>query len=195
MEEWSTYRIRDFLLFSEEILLEVVDAYNHDLWPWQILWLGLAILILVLILFPNRLRLRLVFGLLAAAWAWVGFVFHLQYFLPINWAARYSAGIFLAESLLFALSATFLGKLQPDASGPRRNLGLVIFALSAFVPLEFVFGQNISHIMVFGWGPDRTALGTIGLLLTFRQGWWTMILMLPAVIWCVLALLMYYGLS
>jgi hypothetical protein len=193
--EWSSYSIRDFVLFSKEILLEIMEAYNHDFWPWQVLWLGLTLVMLLLLLFPSRARSRIVFALAAGAWAWVGIVFHLQYFLPINWAARYSAGLFLVEALLLAVAATRPGIMDPDRPGPRRKLGIAIFILAAWIPFELAWGQSFAQIMIFGWGPDRTALGTIGLLLTSRPGLFNRALMLPAVIWCVLAAMMHYGLK
>jgi hypothetical protein len=146
-------------------------------------------------LFPSPTRSRIVFALTAGAWAWVGLVFHLQYFMPINWAARYSAGLFLVESLLLLIFAIRPGLAKPYGSGPRRTLGLAIFILSAFIPFELLWGQSLAQIMIFGWGPDRTAVGTIGLLLAAGRGLFHWILMLPAVIWALLAMLMYYGLK
>jgi hypothetical protein len=194
MEVWSTYRIRDFLLFSRDILFEVIEAYNYDVWPWQLLWLGLAAVIMIFLLSPSPQRTRVVFGLTAVAWACVGLVFHLQYFSPINWAARYAAGLCVGEALLLAILGGIRGQLNIQERGLLRSLGIGIFFFSAFIPLELAWGYDLAQIMGFGWGPDRTALGTIGLLLAVRSGFWNWILILPALIWCGLALLLLYAL-
>ncbi|WP_141731701.1 DUF6064 family protein [Oligoflexus tunisiensis] len=196
MGEWSTYRITDFILFSKEILFEVFAAYNHDFWPWQLLWLALAFVILGLLFFRTRHRSRIISGIMAAAWAWVGLIFHLKYFQPINWAARSFAWLFLAESLLIFFCGVILGKLEPGtASGIRQLVGVGLYVLAAFIPIELMFGQSPDQILIFGWGPERTALGTIGLLLTGRPGALNLILMIVPLIWCLIASLVYYGLA
>lgn len=194
MVEWSSYRITDFILFSREILLEVFEVYNRDVWPWQILWLVLALVLLGLPWLKSRHRSRIAWSILAAAWAWVGLIFHLKYFEPINWAARYFAYLFLAESLLIFSVGVILGKLEFDAhSSFKRSLALLIFSFSTFFPIELALGQNPEHFLGFGWGPDRTALGTIILLLGARGGYLKGIIMLPALFWSVIATLMYCG--
>jgi hypothetical protein len=196
MGEWSTYRIRDFLLFSKEILLEVYAAYNHDFWPWQLLWLALAFVIVGLLSSRFPYRSRIICGIVASGWAWVGLVFHLEYFQPINWAARYFSWIFLAEAFLIFVSGVVFTRLDlGTTSGPRRLLGMGLYLFAAFLPIELIFGLSPDQILIFGWGADRTALGTLGLLLTAGQGALKWFLMLIPLSWCLLAALVTYGLA
>jgi hypothetical protein len=98
--------------------------------------------------------------------------------------------------LLIFLGGVILGKLEIDKhSRFKRTLVLFIFAFSTFFPLELMLGQNLEHFLGFGWGPDRTALGTITLVLGTRGGYLKGIILLPALIWSVIAALMYYGLQ
>jgi hypothetical protein len=176
MGEWSTYRIRDFLLFSKEILLEVYAAYNHDFWPWQLLWLALAFVIVGLLSSRFPYRSRIICGIVASGW--------------------YFSWIFLAEAFLIFVSGVVFTRLDlGTTSGPRRLLGMGLYLFAAFLPIELIFGLSPDQILIFGWGADRTALGTLGLLLTAGQGALKWFLMLIPLSWCLLAALVTYGLA
>ena len=49
MDEWWTYRLSDFLLFSPHTYYRLFELYNIDVWPLQILALSLGIAVIVLI--------------------------------------------------------------------------------------------------------------------------------------------------
>lgn len=195
IEYFSSHRLADFVLFSREALYGVFETYNADIWPVQIVWLVLAALLFVLIRRADVTRGRIVFGILAAAWLWVGVAFHLKYFLPINWAATYFAGLFIVEAALLLWLGVFTTKLQFDKEaniGASAIVGMALLAVSAFFPVEMLWGQTLRQTLLLGWGPDHTALGTIGALL-IAKGRTRLLLLVAPVIWCVIAILMYYG--
>jgi hypothetical protein len=181
------------VLFSREALYGVFESYNADIWPVQIIWLVLAATLIALLRRGDVARGRIVFSILAAACLWVGLVFHLQYFLPINWAATYFAGLFVVEAVLLLGLGVFTGTLQLGKhTGVGAAVGMALLATSAFVPLEMVGGAALRQTALFGWGPDHTALGTIGIML-IAKGRARLLLLGPPVLWCVIAVLMYNG--
>lgn len=194
MKDLSTYRITDFVLFSKDTLLEIYEVYNLDWWPWQILWVILALCLLYFSISFSPIRSKISSAILSAAWAWSGSVFLLGQFQSINWTAQYFAYLFFAEAALIFLFGTVFGKLQiGNATGFQRFFGLALFAASAFVPFEFFYGHPMTHVLAFGWGADRTALGTVGLLLCSNAKGLRWTLMIPSLLWCVFVLLMFYG--
>ena len=177
MSEWWTYRLSDFLMFSHRIYWRLVEHYNRDIWPAQIIAAATGLALLWLAARPRPAAGRITAALLAAAWAWVGWAFAWQRYATINWAASYLA-------LAFGLQATlliFLGVLRPRADGRAaragaRNLGLALAAggLLLYPLAGLPAGRPWSQAEVFGVMPEPTALATLGLLLAGGQpfrGW------------------------
>jgi len=185
LSELSSYRVEDFILFSREILYQVYASYNEGLWPLQILWLGLSLLMLFLLWSRHPRRAHFVPAILAAAWLGVGVVFHGRFFMPVNWAAKYFAALFVLEGVLLLYFA-WRGLKFSEHRGVEWAFGFGLFALSAFVPF-----QNL----LFGWGPDHTSFGTLGILLMARGRFARWILMLPPLLWLVVSGLIFYGLK
>ncbi len=163
MNEWWTYRLSDFLLFSPRTWFRLFELYNTWLWPVQplVLLLGLGLFVALWRGLPWAPRAACM--ALAIAWAWVAWAFHLQRYAAINWAAT---GFAAAFALQAALMLVLLWRRLPGP--PRRSL--VGFALLAgavmLMPLLGVAtGRPWQEAEVFGLTPDATVLGTLGVLL------------------------------
>lgn len=194
MNELGTYRITDFVLFSKETLFEVYDAYNQQWWPLQIFWILLSFLILSFAKAPSLFRSRILSVILSAAFLWSGSAFLIGQFQSINWVAQYFAYLFFAEAALIFLLGALLGKFEIGSANKfSRLFGLMLFALAAFVPFEIFFDHKLSPVLVFGFGADRTAVGTMGLLIASSAKWLKWILMAPCLIWCLFMLMVFYG--
>ncbi len=185
MSEWWTYRLGDFLMFSPTTYARLVEQYQRDVWPAQ--WLGLFAGLAALWLTTRRqaLALRLQTVVLAAAFLWVAWAFHLQRYSSINWAATYLAIAFAVQAtLLLALGLSRAGDSQSQA-GRTQQLGWVLsLAGLVFYPLTgVVAGLPWSRIEVFGISPEPTALAGLGLLLArpdfFRRSWHAALLVVP----------------
>ena len=129
IDDWASYALADFVPFTPEVYVRLIERVNADGWPLQLpaVALGLACLVLAW-----RGRARLALGLLAPAWACSGVVFHLQRYAELNWAATWFGGAFLAQAVLlfgFALvgggapSRPYCTKKGVAKSGPG-NIGL-----------------------------------------------------------------------
>jgi hypothetical protein len=168
MPEWWTYRLDDFLMFSPRTYWRLIELYNRELWPWQVVALAGGAGLLHL---SARGRARwIVFSALAIAWAWVGWGFHWQRYATINWGARYVAGAFaLQAGLLLAAAMLHRGAGPPEpARGERtRRVGLVLAACGVLLYplLAVIAARPWTQAEVFGLAPEPTALATLGLLL------------------------------
>lgn len=178
MSEWWTYRPSDFLMFSPRTYWRLVELYNREVWPVQLIALAGGLALLWLAAGARAPARRLVMAsALAAAWLWVGWAFHWQRYATINWAAVWLAAAFWLQALLLLAFAA----LRPSGQRPRLTPGLqrtgwvmAIAGLLLYPLAGVVAGRPWSQAEVFGIMPEPTALATLGLLLAGRQ---------PAVAW------------
>lgn len=198
IDDLSTYSIRDFILFSSEILLGLYQAYNQDIWPVQIVFMIFVLDAFALVLRKIKWSEKIFFVLLASAWFWTGLVFHQKYFVSINWSARYFSWYFVFEGVCIFLFGAVANQLKFDfRKGFPLWIGMICFGFSIFGPvlMNIVWGRNWNEILAFGWGPDQTALGTMGILLLLRGRFLWALLFLLALLWCVFAAILFYGLK
>ena len=172
MSEWWTYRLSDFLMFSPRIYWRLVEQYNRDVWPAQLLGLVVGITAMKLATLRQARADRALAALLAASWLWVGWAFHWQRYATINWSAQYIAMAFaLQAALLVGVAAT----AQPTArraggerharSAPRRVAGWLAVGGGLLYPFfGAIAGRPWTQAEVFAIAPEPTALATLGLL-------------------------------
>ena len=176
MSEWWTYTLGDFLMFSPATYWRLIENYNRDVWPAQLLGLiaGFAACGLTVSQRPGAARVQAL--LLAAAFLWVGWAFFWQRYSTVNWAASYFAFAFWGQAVLLVLLA-----LLPVNSGTEKKratqkigwvlalAGLVIYPLASawhFKPWnQLDFSGVFVGLGVFGILPEPTALVCLGLLL------------------------------
>jgi len=170
MTEWWTYRLSDFLMFSARTYRRLFELYNADLWPLAVV-AGLGGVVAVGVAWhsrrPSARAAALTLVVLAAAWLWIGWAFHLQRYATINTAGPWFAAAFALESLVLLAAAVAVARKPVIAAGGRRRwgLGLLGFAVFCYPWLGLPFGRPLAQAEIFGIAPDPTALGTLGLLL------------------------------
>lgn len=193
MSEWWTYTLSDLLMFSPRTYYRLVERYNAALWPAQVLSLGLGILVAVLLRRPGPRSGRATAGILAVAWAWVGWAFLLERYAGINWPARWFAALFAVEAVLLAWTGVRAGG-TPAPSAARRGAGLALVGLGlALYPLLGpLLGRGWATAEVFGLMPEPTALVTTGALLAERRR--SAVLAVP-LLWLAIAGLTLYAMG
>lgn len=188
MSEWWTYRPSDFLMFSARTWGRLLEDWNRTLWPLQVaLVLAGAALVVLAARRPVQ-SAPWITGVLAVAWAWVGWAFHWQRFAEINTGAPWFAVAFaLQAGLLLALGT---GRGAMPASPRMRIAGLVFAAMAVGVyPLIApLTGQGWAQAEVAGAMPAPTALITVGLVLCLALRHRAWLLAIP-----VLALVVGWG--
>lgn len=153
--------------FSIEEFLGVFRAYNLGVWPAQIGLYGLGLSIVGFALVGTR-RVRrwgVAVGL-AVLWAWMGAVYHLNFFVGINPAARGFGALFLAQAAVWIVWAWRTPTLDfRPLSSTRRVVGggLLAYAFCIYPLLNVVLGHSYPEMPTFGL-PCPTTIATFGLL-------------------------------
>jgi hypothetical protein len=184
MSEWWTYRLSDLLMFSARSYWRLTEALNRDLWPGQLVAVAAGIAILSCLIRPGVAARRGVFLVLGAAWAWVGWSYHLQRYADINTGAPYfAAGFALQALLLWGMAARSRAMVVATTC---TRLGLAFAGAGVFIypSLALAGDHGWRRAEVFGIVPDPTAVTTLGVLLALRAH---PIAWLIPTIWCAIS--------
>ena len=163
MSEWASYTLSDFLMFSARTYFRLIELYNVDVWPLQLLAVAAGIGVAVL---AQRGGARIAAVLLGVCWLWVAWAFHIERYATINSAAPYfGAGFALQGLLLMAL-----GRVRMLSS--RTGFGVMLALLLGYPLLALADGRLWLQGEVFGIAPDATAAFTLAVLaLSARVHW------------------------
>ena len=189
MSEWWTYTLSDFLMFSPRTYYRLFELYNREIWPMQLLSLGLGIALLALMQGRGHWQGRVAAAILAGCWLWVAVAFHLHRYATINWAARYFAAAFAFEALLLLWIGVIRGQLIFDRSNPtvrRTGIAVVLFGVFVVPLIGFLVGRDWIQGEIFGVAPDPTAIATLGVLLAASGRAFWELLAIP-LLWCAIS--------
>src|SRR5690606_38449389 len=187
MAEWLSYTLADFALFSPTTYRRMLELYNVAIWPAQPFALALGGLVPLLAARPGATG-RIAAVLLALAWSWSGWLFHLGHYAAINWAASGFAAAFLLQAALllaFGAAGDALAAAPTPTARSRAGLGLFLFALLAYPFVGLPGGGGWREAEILGLFPDPTALATLGLLLMARRA--PLRLLAVPLVWCAIA--------
>lgn len=184
MSEWWTYRLSDFLMFSQRSYYRMIALYNEAVWPAHLLAVFAGLVVIGCIARPGPRTRRIALLVLAVAWAWIAWAYHLQRYADINTAGPWFALAFGVQALLLCFMA-----LRPHGAAPARMqkhvaLGLAGLSVIGYPLLALGSGRGWNQAEVFGIAPDPTAVATLGVLLTCRAhplAW------LIPLAWCVVS--------
>lgn len=178
MSEWWTYSLSDFLMFSSRSYYRLIENYNAAIWPAHLLALVAGVVVIGAIARPRRHMQAITALVLAAAWGWVGWAYHLQRYAEINTAAPYFAAAFAVQALLMGSMPS-----RPPAAPHRGAPGLVGVAVFAYPLLALARDSGaLRQAEVFGMAPDPTVAATLGVLLAWRAH---PVMWLIPVLWCL----------
>jgi hypothetical protein len=186
MSEWWTYSLSDFLMFSSRSYYRLIESYNAAIRPAHLLALVAGLVVIVVIVRPRQHLRRLAALVLAAAWGWVAWAYHLERYAEINTAAPYFAAAFAAQALLLCWLAYRPANAANAAPAPQRvALGMTGLAIFAYPLLALARdGGTWRQAEVFGIVPDPTVVATLGVLLAWRA---PAIFWLIPVLWCLVS--------
>lgn len=188
MSDGSGYQLQQFIPFSSDVYLRLLERIGEAYWPWHIATLLLGVLVLLLAL---RHKAHAGCMLLAPLWAIVGVAFFIQHYAELNWAGDFFGYAFIAEAILLlfiALSGKGLAKTAP-AKRPAIVIGLIL-ALTGLVGWPFIWlltGSSWYQAEVFGIFADPTAIATLGLLLIMLRGWLLWLSAIIPLLWLLIS--------
>ncbi|MGB7203381.1 MAG: DUF6064 family protein [Pyrinomonadaceae bacterium] len=173
------------LPFTAEQFFGVFDAYNTTVWPAQVLLLALAVAAIVLVGVPRRWSGAAISAILACLWVWLGLVYHLGFFAPINPLAYAFAAVSVAGAVVFAWQGVIRRRLEFNWTVNARSivgLVLVLFALVVYPAWSTLSGHGYPALPTFGL-PCPTTLFTLGLFAFVTAPYPRSPLVVP-VLWC-----------
>ncbi len=189
MQDWLSYTLSDFLLFSPRTYYRMIERHNEAVWPAQLLTMALGLWILGALRKPSPARARIVAGILAVLWMWVAWAFLLRRYATINWAIAYVVPLFVLEALLLVWWGVISRKMSfAVGTGPRVRGGaaLLILGLVLYPALAPILGRPWQQAEIFGIAPDPTVVATVGLLLLTDSRLRWGLLPVP-LLWCGIA--------
>ena len=173
------------LPFTAEVFFSVFEQYNRAIWPTQIVAYGLGLVVVLLTLRPVPGGNKVIGALLAAAWAWIGVVYHLMHFAAIDVAAPAFGAVFIVQALLFGWTVAIGGKIvfrfRADVFG-WTGLGFVLFAMAVYPLVGWLAGHGWPRAPLFGIAPCPTTIFTMGVLM-LTEGRTPLRLALIPVLW------------
>ena len=172
--------------FTADQFFEVFRRYNETVWPAQIIIFLDALIAIGAALHGGRRASRLVALVLAALWLWMGAVYHLRFFRPINPAATLFGAAFLFEAGLLIWFGVMRARLvfapRLDAAGVVGGI-LMVYALAVYPELGRALGHEYPASPTFGL-PCPTTIFTLGLFLWVRPSMPLSVVIIPAA-WAV----------
>ncbi|MBB4002734.1 DUF6064 family protein [Aurantimonas endophytica] len=192
LDDLTTYRLQDFLLFDAATYEGLFAQMNGAFWllPAATVLAGLATL--VAIRMKVWAAMRIAAAVMAAAFALSATLFFLGVYATINWAAVYPAWLFFGQAGLLVLLGTLAGRLEPlvDRNSPRALVATIVTMHTLLVhPLvASATGRAFDGLEWFGLAPDPTAMATLGLL-AFTRSRWRFLLALAPVLWLTVSFL------
>ena len=155
------------LSFSLEEFLLVLESYNLDIWPIQIIAYALILIILFVSLKPAKYSSIIILAVLSFFWLFNGIVFCFIYWAPSH-IFGYIFGIFCTvQGLLFLYS---LIRSDIKIVPPNKTYLLIgmLFFLYSMIGYQ-LFGYYLDHIypkfFPVGLVPCPTTIFTLGLLI------------------------------
>ena len=153
--------------FTKEQFLNVFSHYNLDVYPMQLVFYLLAIAAVYMAVKPFKNSDRMITGILSFFWMWMGVVYHLIYFTPINSAAFLFGALFILQGTLLFYRSIVSRELS--FSYRRNKVGntgliLILYALVLYPAVGYFMEHYYPAAPTFGL-PCPTTIFTFGLLL------------------------------
>ncbi len=154
------------LPFTQEQFFAVFSNYNTSVFPFQIVLYIMALAISYFLFKPTKYSNKLITLILAFYWLWMGVVYHLMFFTPINPAAKIFGVLFILQGILFAYTAIknkfefLLENNIPSYIG----VFFIVFGTILYPLVGLMIGHVFPNSSTFGL-PCPTTIFTFGVLI------------------------------
>lgn len=181
METLLDYRLEDFLLFSPGVYWRLFELHNARFVYLIPACLGAAALMMA---GPFARAIWPFLFLAAGAATLTAWVYFMESYATINWAAPWVAPLFLAlAAALIGIAARHRGHAPSKA---RRAAATILLVHGGLVyPLQgLLVGRSLDGAQILGLTPDPTAIMVLGLLILTRGGLLTGLAAILSITWC-----------
>ena len=187
MSELFNYSLTQFLMVSPEVFQDLHQRYWSDFWPW----LSVFIVCNAVVFLKNQQRL--IFLYVSVCWLFIALVYFNHYLNEIHTYASLMMALFIVQAIAMIVFKVILLKPHNEHSNhlPRliKAAGLLVFIVSAVLPFSLFLENTKGVLLLFGWGAEQTALGTIGLILYFSTHKTQVLLTIIPLLWLVFSVL------
>jgi len=187
MAALASYRLSDFILFSETAYYRQFELYNQAIWPLHLLATLFSLLIGYALWKKPAWGGRVVSGLLVVSWCWVAWAFLYQRFNQIHVVAdMYALGFVLQACFLawYGVIKNRLALVAASRPGIVVGAGVLFIALLIYPFIALITGRGWLQFEMFALAPDPTVLATLAILLVYKA---PKILFVIPVIWAIVS--------
>jgi Family of unknown function (DUF6064) len=187
MGELASYRLSDFILFSQTAYYRQFELYNQAFWPLHIVAIIFALMIFNALWKKPVWAGRLVAILLVVSWLWVALAFLYQRFYQIHVVADWYVFGFILQAGLITWYGVIKNRFNMFVSNRLKiniGSGLLFIAFIFFPFIAFITGRSWMQFEMFALAPDPTVLATLAILLFYKV---PMVLYAIPIIWILLS--------
>ena len=155
------------LPFDAHQFFEVFARYNSAVWHAPIALELAALVAVILALRPRAWSDRVIRAILGGLWLWMGGIYHLGFFRPINPVATVFGALFVLKGAFLLVIAGWRGRLHfawTRTTPGTAGAALIAYALVIYPILAHALGHRFPATPTFGL-PCPTTILTLGLLL------------------------------
>jgi len=177
------------LPFSTEQFLNVIEKYNSNIFPFQLIILLMGIVCLFLLHAKIDAKNKLIGIYLGVLWIWIGVVYHLAYFTVINKAAFLFGGIFILQGFFILFSTLVKNKLIFTFTLQTKDyLGyfFILYGLIIYPIISYLVEGSFASTIVIGL-PCPSTIFTFGFFILASSKFPNYLLIIPS-LWAVVGL-------
>lgn len=171
MDSLLSYRLSDFILFSETAYYRQFELYNQAIWPLHIVAIVFALVILYTVWRSPGCAGRVVSAILVTSWLWVAWAFLYERFYQIHVVADWYALGFVLQAGLITRQGLIKNRLASIEKRTNRyifSISMLCMAVCVYPFIAVISGRDWQQFEMFTLAPDPTAIATIAILLLYK---------------------------
>lgn len=171
MGDLSSYRLSDFILFSQTAYYRQFELYNQAIWPLHVVAMLFALLIIYMLWKKPAWAGRGISVILVVSWLWVAWAFLYQRFYQIHVVADWYAFGFILQAALLTWYGGIRNRLRLFVTSQTRIIigaGVLFIGLLFYPFIAVITGRGWLQFEMFAVAPDPTVLTTLAILLIYK---------------------------
>ena len=168
--------------FTTEQFFSVFESYNLSVFPAQIVILLAGVFLLFFSLSERAGKNKTIGGILGLLWIWMGLIYHIIFFAPLNPPAYMFGALFIFQGILFFSETYKRKKLIFRFTGSFSGylaLFFILFGLIIYPVISYILSGSLIKIISFGL-PCPTTIATFGFLILAKENLSKYMVIIPA---------------